>query len=273
ASASVTSRIWLAVRFRMLAKIEVWFSSRNVQKAIANTSPKYLAGSPVSILKATKFMGSSSAWVYRGLRVHMHIGSAQELGRRGERTSSSSRLASAVLYWRDTLDCTVQSNQTGPFSLGLCEILHMAGTKKRARRGAARKGSKRGHGVDAPTRLFLDEGYGTTGMDAIAKAADVSKATLYSYYDDKASLFADVMLRMCNEIGGHYVEASYEDSPEAVLRSVARFLIARMFETLDRRLLQRVVAEAKEFPELGKKFWATGPGKLEDSVAAYLADA
>jgi AcrR family transcriptional regulator len=149
----------------------------------------------------------------------------------------------------------------------------MAGTKKRARREAAGKGSKRDHVVDAATRLFLDEGYGTTGMDAIAKAADVSKATVYSYYDDKASLFADVMLRMCNEIGGHYVEASYEDSPEAVLRSVARFLIARMFETLDRRLLQRVVAEAKEFPELGKKFWATGPGKLEDSVAAYLADA
>src|SRR5262245_38241108 len=55
-SASVTSRIWLAVRFRMLAKIEVWFSSRNVQKAIAKTKPKYLARSPVSMRRATKFM-------------------------------------------------------------------------------------------------------------------------------------------------------------------------------------------------------------------------
>src|SRR5262249_37749426 len=41
----------------MLAKIDVWFSSRNVQKAIANTSPKYLARSPVSMRKATKFIG------------------------------------------------------------------------------------------------------------------------------------------------------------------------------------------------------------------------
>src|SRR5262245_50611839 len=39
-----------------LAKIEVWFSSRKVQKAMANTRPKYLARSPVSIRRATKFM-------------------------------------------------------------------------------------------------------------------------------------------------------------------------------------------------------------------------
>src|SRR5262249_2486644 len=58
-SASVTSRTWLAVRRRMPAKIEVWFSSRKVQNAIATTRPKYLARSPVSIRSATKFMGSS----------------------------------------------------------------------------------------------------------------------------------------------------------------------------------------------------------------------
>src|SRR5260370_4066695 len=55
-SASVTSRIWLDVRRMMLAKIEVWFSRRKVQKAMANTRPKYLARSPVSIRRATKFM-------------------------------------------------------------------------------------------------------------------------------------------------------------------------------------------------------------------------
>src|SRR5207249_11226666 len=55
-SASVTSRIWLAVRRRMFAKMEVWFSRRKVQKAMANTRPKYLARSPVSIRRATKFM-------------------------------------------------------------------------------------------------------------------------------------------------------------------------------------------------------------------------
>src|SRR2546430_15724711 len=39
----------------MLAKIDVWFSSRKVQKAMAKINPRYLARSPVSILRATKF--------------------------------------------------------------------------------------------------------------------------------------------------------------------------------------------------------------------------
>jgi Bacterial regulatory proteins, tetR family len=39
-------------------------------------------------------------------------------------------------------------------------------------------------------------------MDAIAQEAGVSKATLYSYYRDKASLFAGVMHRMCDELAG-----------------------------------------------------------------------
>jgi len=149
----------------------------------------------------------------------------------------------------------------------------MARMKEHARRGPAAKRSKRERVVGAATKLFLGEGFGTTGMDAIAKEAGVSKATVYSYYKDKASLFADVMLRMCDDVGGHDVLALTGDSPEATLKAVALFGLTRVLESLDRRILQRVVAESSEFPELGKKFWATGPGKLEESVAAYLADA
>src|SRR6266542_888813 len=55
-SASVRSAIWLPVRLRMPAKMDVWFCSRNVQKAMVKIRPRYLARSPVSILRATKFM-------------------------------------------------------------------------------------------------------------------------------------------------------------------------------------------------------------------------
>ena len=37
------------------AKMEVWFSSRNVQKAMVKMRPRYLARSPVNILSAMKF--------------------------------------------------------------------------------------------------------------------------------------------------------------------------------------------------------------------------
>ena len=134
--------------------------------------------------------------------------------------------------------------------------------------------SKRERVVVAASKLFLDDGYGATGMDAIAKEAGVSKATLYSYYGDKSSLFADVMVRMCDEVGGHRpLDELVGASPEDGLRAIALFWLNRMLEALDRQFLQRVVAESREFPELGKKFWETGPGRVEAFVAGYLADA
>jgi len=134
--------------------------------------------------------------------------------------------------------------------------------------------TKRERVVDAATRLFLEEGYGATGMDAIAKEADVSKATVYSYYADKASLFADVMVRMCEEIGG---PAQMQDvagaTPEATLRAIALHGVHRVLEAVRRQIFQRVMAESRQFPELGRKFWETGPGRIEGALARYLADA
>jgi len=42
--------------------------------------------------------------------------------------------------------------------------------------------------VDAATRLFVDVGYGATSMDAIAEAAGVSRATVFSAVGSKAAL-------------------------------------------------------------------------------------
>jgi AcrR family transcriptional regulator len=134
--------------------------------------------------------------------------------------------------------------------------------------------SKRERVVVAASKLFLDDGYGATGMDAIAKEADVSKATVYSYYEDKSSLFADVMLRMCEEIGGHReLDELVGHSPDDTLRAVAFSWVESLLEAVRRQILQRVVAESREFPEVGKKFWETGPGRIEAFVAGYLADA
>ena len=50
-------------------------------------------------------------------------------------------------------------------------------------------------------------------------------------------------------------------------------MVERVLESVDRAILQRVVAESNEFPDLGQKFWATGPGRLEAFVAGHLAEA
>src|SRR5215467_2687910 len=46
--------------------------------------------------------------------------------------------------------------------------------------------------LKAALRLFLEQGYGATSMDAIARAAGVSKATLYAHLKNKEELFAAI---------------------------------------------------------------------------------
>jgi len=50
--------------------------------------------------------------------------------------------------------------------------------------------------VSAAEALFLQQGYGVTSMDQIAKKAGVTKQTVYRYFASKNELFAAVMQRV-----------------------------------------------------------------------------
>ena len=45
----------------------------------------------------------------------------------------------------------------------------------------------------------MAQGYGAVSMDAIARAAGVSKATLYAYFSSKDQLFATIISDACRQ--------------------------------------------------------------------------
>src|SRR5271165_1610862 len=47
--------------------------------------------------------------------------------------------------------------------------------------------------LDAAAALFMAHGYGAVSMDAVARAAGVSKATLYAHFASKDALFATIV--------------------------------------------------------------------------------
>src|SRR5579863_8488986 len=53
--------------------------------------------------------------------------------------------------------------------------------------------------LNAATDLFAARGYGAVSMDAIAREADVSKATLYAHFESKDRLFATIVQVACLE--------------------------------------------------------------------------
>ena len=119
--------------------------------------------------------------------------------------------------------------------------------------------------------LFVAQGYGAVSMDAIAKAASVSKATLYAHFASKDVLFATIIREACREnvSPGSFLPDSAMDTGRALTDLGARML--RFL--LDPRALaiyRVVVSEGTRFPELGRAFYDSGPGLFRTVFGDWL---
>ena len=136
----------------------------------------------------------------------------------------------------------------------------------------------------AATDLFAARGYGAVSMEAIARAADVSKATLYAHFESKDRLFATIVRVACQENILASIEPAYDPpngepnaGPDgdmdigAVLRGIGGRIL-RFFLAPRTLAIQRlVVAESVRFPELGLAFYVNGPAASRARLAAWMA--
>lgn len=54
--------------------------------------------------------------------------------------------------------------------------------------------------LETATRLFIKEGYKNISMDDVAKACNVTKATIYYYYPTKGELYTSALIAMMDRI-------------------------------------------------------------------------
>ncbi|MEP4195115.1 MAG: TetR/AcrR family transcriptional regulator [Aliishimia sp.] len=126
---------------------------------------------------------------------------------------------------------------------------------------AGPKGRKVEQVLAGAHEVFMAEGYEGANVDAIAKAAGVSKATLYSYFADKRVLFAAVAQAACEEQTRLALSFADEDGDFAEqLYKGCRSFMSFMYSPFGVQMFRTVVAESARFPEFGRQFWATGPG-------------
>ena len=138
--------------------------------------------------------------------------------------------------------------------------------------GILRRGRKFDQVLEGARKVFLADGFEGAGVDKIAKAAGVSKATLYSYFPDKRVLFMEVVRGACVEQADSMVElAAGCRGPREVLRLAGERLHGVLLGGYSLRLFRIFVAEADRFPELGAMFYRNGPLVMHDQLRDYLA--
>lgn len=109
--------------------------------------------------------------------------------------------------------------------------------------------------------VILAHGFQAASVDDIARAAGVSKATLYRYFPDKASLFAAVMSADCIWRCEELLPVETEGRPLAeILSDVAMWHARKALSPDGQSAFRAALAESERFPELGEAFFAKMDG-------------
>ena len=131
--------------------------------------------------------------------------------------------------------------------------------------------AKRRQILDGARRVFLSTGFDGASMNEVARAAGVSKGTLYVYFASKEELFA-ALLRDEKREQAEQLCRFDDDGPD--VRATLDAFGARFLDLLLRpdslAHLRTVMAVAPKFPEIGRAYHEAGPETGRRRLAAYL---
>jgi AcrR family transcriptional regulator len=139
---------------------------------------------------------------------------------------------------------------------------------------AVRFGRKVDQVVEGARTVFLRDGFEGASVDEIARVARVSKATLYSYFPDKREMFTEVTRCECLRQAKASVEMiDPARGVESTLRIAGRNLLQFITSDFGKQVFRICVAESDRFPELGLRFYESGPKMVRDKLVLFLNDA
>ncbi|MEM8728628.1 MAG: TetR/AcrR family transcriptional regulator [Pseudomonadota bacterium] len=137
-----------------------------------------------------------------------------------------------------------------------------------------RTGRKFDQVIAGAREVFMADGYEGASVDDIARAAGVSKATLYSYFPDKKLLFMEVATHECRRMIEETSVRIDRSAPVAeVLTLTAVQIVTFTTSGFGVQMFRISVAEAERFPELGRAFYESGPVQGRQRLAEYFQDA
>jgi AcrR family transcriptional regulator len=132
--------------------------------------------------------------------------------------------------------------------------------------------SKRRQILDGAGKVFMDLGFDGASMGEIARAAGVSKGTLYVYFADKNRLFEAIVEEEILEQGKVTFNFDPDRDATTTLTEFGRALIQMLCRPGGGSSTRTVMAIAERMPEVGRRFYsnviAFSIGRLADYLDA-----
>lgn len=123
----------------------------------------------------------------------------------------------------------------------------------------------------AAIELFPKLGFDQTTMDDIAKAAGVTKQTVYSHYKSKDQLFTQMIDALCNRGVSHApITGARTRSFESLLLEVGLNLLTLITSKEGMAVTRLVIAEAGRHPKVAKLYYESGTQRIMHLLAEFL---
>ncbi len=129
---------------------------------------------------------------------------------------------------------------------------------------------KRRQILSGARQVFLDRGFDGASMGDIARAAGVSKGTLYVYFQDKIDLFAALVSTECAETAERVFVLDTSGDISEVLNKLGHSFIQAMIRPSHIATVRTIIAVAGKFPEIGRRFFEAGPREGIRRLSAFF---
>jgi AcrR family transcriptional regulator len=130
--------------------------------------------------------------------------------------------------------------------------------------------SKRRQILDGARKVFMDLGFDGASMGEIARAAAVSKGTLYVYFADKCALFEAIVEEESLQHGQVVFNFDPARDVETTLKEFGRAYIQLICRPGGGSAIRTVMAIAERMPDVGRRYYGRVLDKSINRLAEYL---
>ncbi|TAL04447.1 MAG: TetR/AcrR family transcriptional regulator [Rhodospirillaceae bacterium] len=123
------------------------------------------------------------------------------------------------------------------------------------------------------TKMFIAQGFANTTLEAIGRAAGVTKRTIYDHIGDKDALFVAIFTERLPKDSDLQFDMPFEGkSPREILRGLAHQLLDYSLSEETVALGRAVMVESIRFPKLATEVISSGMAIFKRKLAAVLAE-
>src|SRR6516165_6382503 len=136
---------------------------------------------------------------------------------------------------------------------------------------AAEDNAKRRQIIEGARTTFLEQGFDAASMNDIARAAGVSKGTLYVYFPNKEQLFQTICSEECAAQAETLFKLDADDADvEGTLTRLGVDFLTFVCRPEKASSARTVIAIAERMPEIGRAYYETGPARGITLLSDYL---